>query len=1198
MSQKEKVEEVLRKAEELEKKYDWGKAAVLYEQALRIAGKKSFSMKVEIEEEISYCFYQAAFQAETQEQFRRYMQLAVKAYEKAVELLERVREAKGSSAKMLHLKAMIAYINHWLTSSPNAKMKLLDRCCRLEKEALKAYKKAGDQLGLGKTCTGLANCLTDRLDLEFDIRMREKILDEALSIGERAIQIFSEAGDKHELARAYCITSMLYFDAALSLRLEAKREKCERKAFEYARNAVRISEGVGDKLLLGMSTVTLAFAERDLGGGSEAALELFRKAVDYGSETKDHRVLAEAFDGLTSSIRWKMEFEEDSEKVSEMSRRCEEYATKAIGHNMIVGGALGIRHSYSFGFVQNYVELARREINPETRYKLLKKAVAVGKQGLEHARRTGSTHAIYHVSYGLIQALYTLSSMENGAEKRQLLEEAMTLGEKLIYYDRQLRPLNYAQAWSYNALALILFELSKLEEKKERRKEFLEKSVSYMEGGITILQRYVVPYPQRELFAWLSRFYAELGNVLNQLYRVTSEKAVLRRLIEAYQSAVQVNKKAKLFSRVAEAYWQIARAYDQLAEYSESAKNFKLASKNYRVASGKMPQLEDFYSEYALYMMAWAEIEKARDEHKNENHAQSREHYRKCSRHLEATKKWSYLSFYYLAWSLLEHGENLSRLDNPYDAIKAFSEAARTFGDSIHSLRLKERELESSEEKAEASKLTAIARLRKQYCMGRMLMEEAKLANKSGDKLLSAKKYSDAARIFEEIVPNLEKSDSRVELQFAAVLCRAWEKMELAEERGDPALYEEAAELFAKAGEISRKKTARLVAIGNSCFCRALGLGMKFMTTSKIEFYSGAKLKMENAAGCYRKAGFEKLALWVEATKKLVDAYVYVCKAEAEAEPEKRLRFYLMAEKCLELSAKLYGKAGCLDKKNEAFENLERIKKERELAFSLSKVLTAPAILSSATGISMPDSTEKPAGLNNFESVNIKARLSIPKEFIPDAEFQIKLDLVNVGKKTGLLVRIENFVPPKCKVVSVPSHYVLENDSLNMKGKRLDPLSVESIRLLVQVREMTSISVSPRVVYVDEFGNFKTVKVKEAKILPVVKFESKETQIIFNYLVNAFVEDSVKRRLNIEKSGWRSLPQIIIKTGVPKRSLYGLGGRLGTGLSELQRKGLIDLRTFRGERGRGGHILRVRISLKEELVRRYIKEKALNVSGN
>jgi tetratricopeptide (TPR) repeat protein len=1197
MSRREKVEEILSKAKEWEKDYEWAKAAKLCKRALSAVGKEDFLKKGQILERISHCLYRAAFQAETQEEFRRQMQLAVEAYERAADLFKRGEEAKGSSAKILHCRAMVAYIGHWLAPDPDTKRELLDGCWGLEKEALKAYDEAGDRLGLGETCVRLTSCLADRLDLELDTRIREKILDEALGHGEKAIKIFSKAGDEHELARAYCITSIINLNAALSLQLETKRRKCEQKAFDYAKEAIRISEGIGDKLLLGRSTVALGFAELDLGAGSEAASELFRKAVQCGIETKDHRILSDAFDGLASSTRWSMMYEEDSEKVREMSRQCEEYASEAIGCSILADYGLGIPHSYSFGYVQNFRELARREINLETRHKLLKKAVALGKQGLEHAQRTGSTHAIFHISYGLFDALYYLSTMKTGLEKRQFLEDAMTLGEKLVFYTEQLRPQNFALAWSYEALALILFELSTLEESGEKRKELLEKSVSHMETCVTVLQRHMTSAPPRkELFAWEGIFHTELGNILDQLYRTTSEEGVLRKLIDAYQGAARMNKKADLVSRVAEAYWQIAKTYNQLAEYSESAKNFESASENYRLAAEKIPQLTGFYSDYASYMRAWAELEKSRHEHENENYVRSREHYRMCSRHLEMTKKWSYLSSYYFAWSLLEHGEALSRLDKPQGALKAFSEAGRTFGDSADSLREKVGELENSEERDEAFKLTNIARLRKQYCMGRVLMEEAKLSNRKGDKISSAKKYASAARIFREIAPNLEREEARGELQFAATICQAWEKMELAEERGDAVLYRKAAELFAKAGEISRRKTAELTAIGNSCFCEALELGMKFMATSNMDFYSGAKLRMETAAGYYRRAGFEKPALWVEATKRLFDAYVYVGKAEAEADPEKRVRFYLMAEKCLELSAKFYGKAEYRDKKNEALQSLERVRKERELAFSLSEVLKAPAVLSSTTGVSMPDSTEKAAGLNDFESVNIRARLSVPKEFTPGEKFQVKLDLANVGKKAGLLVRIEGLVPRRCKVLRVPSYCAMEDDSLNMGGRRLKPLSVESVSIWVQIREMVGVNLSPRVVYVDELGNFRTIRVEETKILPIVEFESKVAQVVFNYLVNAFVEDCVKRRLSVEKSGWRSFPQIIRGAGVSKRSLYGDGGLLGHGLSELQRKGLIHLKTFRGERGRGGHILRARIHHKKELVRRYIKEKAPDVS--
>lgn len=214
MSWREKVEEILSKAKEREKDYEWAKAAKLCKRALCAVGKEGSLKKGQILESIGYSLQQAAFQAETQEEFRGHMQHAVEAYEKAVELFKRVEEAKKSSAEILHCRAMIAYIGHWLAPNPGTKRELLDECWRLEKEALKAYDEAGNLLGLGESCLGLTSCLTDRLDLELDTGMRKKILDEALNYGEKAMQIFSNCRDKRELARACCITSIVNLNAA------------------------------------------------------------------------------------------------------------------------------------------------------------------------------------------------------------------------------------------------------------------------------------------------------------------------------------------------------------------------------------------------------------------------------------------------------------------------------------------------------------------------------------------------------------------------------------------------------------------------------------------------------------------------------------------------------------------------------------------------------------------------------------------------------------------------------------------------------------------------------------------------------------------------------------------------------------------------------------------------------------------------
>jgi tetratricopeptide (TPR) repeat protein len=961
---------------------------------------------------------------------------------------------------------------------------------------------------------------------------------------------------------------------------------------DYWRRAVELSEKAAllEMLSIPPSGEPVFFLPAD------SLLAYYEKALGLAKKAKDKYLIGSALDWLASITAQKSHEIEDSPRWFENTQAAQQYREDA-------------RHQLSaISFVsplyptqpQLYWILSLWETDLRKKRDLLEKAVADGADAIKLAERSGYPATKGWAHHDLSKALGCLAQIETDAEeKRKFLEKALEHRNECNEIIGRLFPFSY---WDrgilLNYVADLKAELSDIEKNAEKRRNMLEEAISNKDLCMQLCAKDIF-YEKSVHFGrklhYLGYYQYSYGEMLNHVSGLVNNTDHQRKAIKAFEEAAELFQKVKQFSRVAECYWKAAQTRDALSEHLKAVESFESASGNYRLAAEKIPQLTSFYSDYALYMSAWAEIERSRHERENENYTKSREHYRACSRLLEMTKKWSYLSPYYFAWSLLDHGETLSRLDKPREAIKAFNEAGRTFGDSANSLPKKVEQLENSEERDEASKLANIAGLRRQYCIGRVLMEEATLSNRKGDRVSSANKYASAAGIFKEIAPNLEREEAREDLQFAAAICGAWEKMELAEERGDAALYKKAADLFAKASEISRRKTAKSTAMGNSCFCEALEMGMKFMATSNTDFYSGAKLRMENAAGYYQRAGFEKPASWVEATKRLFDAYVYVGKAEAETEPEKRVKFYLMAEKCLKLSAKFFGKAGYRGRKNEVLQNLERVRKERELAFSLSEVLTAPPVLSSTTRVSMPDLTEKSAGLNGFESVNIRASVSVPKEFVSGEEFEVKFDLANVGNKPGLLVRIDGLVPPRCEVLRVPSYCALEGASLNMRGRRLDPLCVESVSVWFRIADVAGVSLSPNVVYVDELGNFKTTRVEKVKILPVVEFESKVAQIVFNYLVDAFVEDCVKRRLGVDKSGWRSFPQIIKGAVVSKRSLYGAGGRIGHGLAELQRKGLVELETLLGERGRGGHILRVRIHHEEEIVRRYVKEKAPNL---
>ena len=104
----------------------------------------------------------------------------------------------------------------------------------------------------------------------------------------------------------------------------------------------------------------------------------------------------------------------------------------------------------------------------------------------------------------------------------------------------------------------------------------------------------------------------------------------------------------------------------------------------------------------------------------------------------------------------------------------------------------------------------------------------------------------------------------------------------------------------------------------------------------------------------------------------------------------------------------------------------------------------------------------------------------------------------------------------------------------------------------------------------------------------VFEFKTEAARLVFNHLVDAFVDDYMKRKLFVEQAGWRSLVQIAKNAHVSFRSVYGHEGQHGPAIGELERRGLIELRVFTGRRGRGGKIIKARIPYEKDPMKRYI----------
>jgi len=1089
MSTGESLESVMGKARELEKNYDWMGSVEFYRIALIIAPEEDILKSGEIHERIGYGFFRAAAQADSVEEFKKRMRMSVESYEKAGELFQKVEPAK-----CLYCKAMARYSESWFVEDPTQKKELLDDCWKLTKEALENFNAAGDQLGYGKAFHSLSFCLWDRYNLEGDSRECKRIAEEGIRHGQIAIAKLSQAGELNELAWAYTVTSFAIM-STLDL-FEERKDELLPMILNYLEKALGLSKKIEDAYLHVFLYYTLVGTSIFVTGDLQAASSYCEELLRQSERSNDHFLIGIAYFALNVVTDFDATTEEDPDKRKEKQKLAIRFAEESIRHYLLVCRYCQVSWAYANFLIESYPKLAELETSLEGKSALLRRAVEVGRKGSEYAQLSGSPHGMQGMFHVFSKAIFFLSEIETSiSEKKKLLEEALELREKHIKISEQLYPPNYwDNGIAQNYLALIKADLAKMEKNEDKKKHLLEEAVSGMEKCLEICTKYlqsgmVAPLPRH--FAVLGWYHNLFGEILDQLYSLTKDEKIINRALEVYQGAAEVYQKAGIPSRVAEAYWKAARLCNRRGEYTKAADNFEQASRNYQLVAEKIPQFKSFYEDQKSYMQAWSEFEKAKLAHEREEYEQSKTQYENASNLLKSSKKWSYLAPNFSAWATLEHAQDLTKREKSDESRQAFQVAANQFDEAKASLEEEAKKIEDPGEKAKTHELCNASEHRKEYCLARAELEEANIHDKNEEHGASAKKYSTVAERFEKIAEKLGDESDRKELLFQAHMCRALEKMELAKEKADPDLYAEASELFTKTQKITTKKRNTLLALGNACFCKALESGTKFKTTPNVDLYTTAKQYMERAAHHYTEAGFESVSKWTKATQRFFDAYFYMCNAESEVDPEKKAKHYQLAEKHLDLAARLYETAGYISKRDETLRHLERVREEKELLISPTEILKAPTIVSAAPTISTPTPThEEAVGLEELEHANIQANLIIRiKEVKVGEDINLEIELVNAGKRPALLIKTEQIIPEGFEIKEKPEIYRVEDSYLNMKGKRLDPLKTEEIKLVLKALNKGTFTLKPRVLYLDETGKYRshepeptTIKVKELGI--------------------------------------------------------------------------------------------------------------------
>ena len=1057
-----------------EKSYKWLEAAKAYEKELQLPSFPP-SSAADYWQRIGYCYELASRQTNDLEGFKNLRLLAVEAYEKANGLFFEgsVSEKQGKSSQCL---AFAEYARSWLAPSPSEKQKALDKCHDLAKAALALFENSGNTLEFGKTANILNQCLFDRLYIATTGEEVKAFSKEGTDNVGLSITAVSKFESKNELICAFSWASLHSWYAANISEVEKQAKTLAEKCLSYSATALELSKDVEDPycrvMALWAETLSTLFFTDNIENSREYAKEMLEQA----SLIRDNYFIGIAGYLIAFVSDWMVPTEANPDRKKNRHEDILKYAKEAIRHLELVNQDTAIAETYLF-YTESYSCLAREfAIDLLNKLSFSKKALETGEKGLDHALRSGSLDALASNLHALSKAYHYYSKLiPEKEEKQQQLRNA--LGFRKEYLNTVQKGFA-SNTWILGVGlvhgAQIEADLAALQ-KDEDKILLLKEAISDMNAGVTYCKNWMESRSVPSLIAIVAGFEDSFAEMLDDSYKLTSDKENLKKANEVYKSAAEDFKKVDLPSRVAESYWKIASNLDLLGEYNKAAENFEKGFAGYKAAAQKISQFSDFFLDYASYMKAWSEIETAKLEHISERYIDAMNHYEKASSVLKQSKFWNYLSSNFYAWSLLEQAEDLSRKESCKESIATFEKAIRFLQDSERVLVVELGRIDKTDEQKLVKALVEASKIRVEYSNGRISLEEAKILDRQGDHGGSSQKYGSAAEIFKKIL-QVDPEQTGKEVRPLVYLCQAWQKMTLAEAKNSPIIYEEAADLFTLANEHATKETAGLLALGHSSFCKALETGIEFEITRNASMYEETAKHIGSAASYYLRAGFESASDYAKGTQRLFDAYVYMDSAKREKDPLKEAKFYLMAEKVLQISAECFAKAGHTEKNEQVQRLLRKVRDDKELALSLGELFHAPAITSSTASFSsIEPNEEKAVGLERFEHAEIQAKL-IQKENETKAgeDVNLEIQIVNVGKEPVLLTKIENLLQAGFQIVAKPDGCSVEGTTLALKGRKIEPLKTDEIKITFKSFIKGDVRISPKIICIDETGHQMT----------------------------------------------------------------------------------------------------------------------------
>jgi tetratricopeptide (TPR) repeat protein len=1066
------VENIKAQARAQESDYEWHKAIESYRKLLTLSLENKDFLEIGlVQEKIGYCLVRAAYLAENNEKYKETLKFAIDAYEKAGEYYSRSKDLMKDTRRN-YCQAHVKNNYSRFLDDPLIINNQLDEYSRLLKEVIRSWELVEDKLQVGLANIDLIELLIRKIEYSWDWQDKRSLIEEAISVGEKSLKIFIDLDYKDKITQSYSLLYMATLFAIDVYQSSEKQKEIYQKMSEYSKETYNNAKLNDDLYYLGYSYGAKGWVSLNEGDYTSARTH-FMKQLDIANHNKDNELIAYACSSLAYFFLWNTVVkEEEIEKRVKGFNDAIQHSEKAICHFRNV--SVNVSPNAYMAYIDSYTYLANDETDLEEKRSLFEKGVAVGRKCLAQVRKYSLPFQTIYVLHSLCKALYYLSIFEPKlSEKRKLLEEVYNNRKELTKIWPRIQPFRY---WNlgvnYNHLALITSELQKIETDEKKKRSLLQEAILAMENGIELCKKGAGPQESN----YLAKVYNDYAGIITESYLFTNDKSEFEKILRIYQESIELYENENLLTRIAEINWKKGILHDRSGDFNEAANEFEIASTYYKQASDKMPTFKDFYIDYSKYMEGWSSIEKARYHHSSNKYNEEIECYLKSADLFDTTERWKYLSPNNHAWARLGKAEALSRADKTKEAKDAFNETADLFGKSKKSLEDEVEKIGDTDEREMVRELITVSDLRKEYCISRANLEEAKLLDRQGEYTRSSGKYASAAQKLQKIIDAMKKDEERGELKPILSLCKAWQKMTQAKAEASPDLYMEASLLFDDAKVNSVNEKTRLLSMGHANFCRALEIGTRYESERDKTTLQGLIQHLTGAATYYVRAGFQPALEYSKATQRLFEAYIYMDNAHSEIDPEQKARWFMMAERVLEASAESFSNALYHEKCTEILSMLENVKQERKLALSLSEVLHAPLISSTTTSFIAPTpSHEYPVGIESFEYADLQAKIFLNSEkFTSGEDFDIVIEIFNAGKAPASLVKINEIVPDDFVVSKVSGYYSFDEHSLDLKGRKIGPLNTVEISIHLKPFSKGEYILKPRIDYLDDSGEYKS----------------------------------------------------------------------------------------------------------------------------